>query len=163
MGADIRMEASGAWNVLLGDGSDFLLTAKADRIELVGEDAFIFDYKTGKPPTKIQVRAGWAPQLTLEAAMIEAGAFKALESHRVIGGAYVGLRDGGGTQWLTWPDVSFADVVVRHRADLVDMLNQFRDAATPYPSRPYVAMTKYEGDYDHLARVKEWSRSGDEG
>lgn len=163
-GGAIHMEASGAWNVTLGDGSSFLLTAKADRIEIVGQEAFIFDYKTGKPPTNSQVQAGWSPQLTLEAAMIEAGAFKDIGPHQVVNGAYVGLKDGGGTQWLKCEKgVTFADVVSKHRGELVDMLTQFRDAATPYPSRPYVASTKYEGDYDHLARVKEWSRGGDEG
>jgi ATP-dependent helicase/nuclease subunit B len=43
------------------------------------------------------------------------------------------------------------------------MLSQYRDPKTPYPSRPYVALVAYEGPYDHLARVKEWSRGGGDG
>lgn len=162
-GRVIHMEASGAWPITLGDGSEFLLTAKADRIEIVGHEAFVFDYKTGKPPTNREVQAGWSPQLTLEAAMIATGAFASIGAHPVSGGAYVGLGSGGATQWLSWKDTSFADVVAKHRDECLDMLTQFRDGDTPYPSRPYVARVKFEGDYDHLARVKEWSRGGDEG
>ncbi|WP_424363106.1 double-strand break repair protein AddB [Methylocystis parvus] len=159
----IYMEKSAAWPLTLGDGSIFTLTAKADRIE-VGPDkeARVFDYKTGKPPTMKQVQAGFAPQLTLEAAMVEAGAFEEIGAHRVAGAAYVGLKDGGKTQPLKF-DAPFADVVGKHCEELVKMLSQFRQPETPYPSRPFVALVAYEGDYDHLARVKEWSRGGGEG
>jgi ATP-dependent helicase/nuclease subunit B len=162
-GGVIHMEASGAWRITLADGSLFTLSAKADRIEIVGAEAFVFDYKTGAPPSIKQVQAGWNPQLTLEAAMIEAGAFEGLGSPRAAGAGYVGLKDGGETKLLKFRDATFSDIVAKHSGELVDMLTQFRDANTPYPSRPHVAMTKFEGDYDHLARVKEWSRGGDEG
>ena len=42
-----------------------------------------------------QVGAGFSPQLTLEAAMIEAGAFEAIGARAVAGAAYVRL--GGKT------------------------------------------------------------------
>jgi ATP-dependent helicase/nuclease subunit B len=42
----------------------------------------------------------------------------------------------------------------------VTLLDQFRDETTPYPSRPFVEFASLYGDYDHLARVKEWSRDG---
>lgn len=163
-GGEIFMETSGAWRLRLDDGSDFTLTAVADRIEIDPQGrAHVFDYKTGKPPSLKQVEAGWSPQLTLEAAMIEAGAFAKIGPHAVEGAAYVGLKDGGDTQWLEWKDVSFADVVADHRAEVQRMLSQFRDPATPYPSRPFVAFVAGVGDYDHLARVKEWSRGGGDG
>ncbi len=162
-GGVIHMEKAGEWVVTLGDGAAFSLTAKADRIEIDGQgEAWVFDYKTGDPPSKAQVLAGWSPQLTLEAAMIEAGAFAQIGARRVAGAAYVGLKNGGKTQQLQWKDASFADVVAKHRGEFVKMLSQYRDPSTPYPSRPYVAFVKHEGDYDHLARVKEWSRGGGE-
>lgn len=160
-GCVIHMEKSGEWVVALTDGASFSLTAKADRIEVDGQgQAFVFDYKTGDPPTMKQVLAGWSPQLTLEAAMIEAGAFRGIGARRVAGAAYVGLKNGGKTQPLEWKDQTFADVVAKHRDEFIKMLSQYRDPATPYPSRPYVAFVKHEGDYDHLARVKEWARGG---
>lgn len=160
-GGRIYMEKSGEWIIPLADGGQFSLTAKADRIEVdPSGQAWVFDYKTGEAPTKKQVFAGWAPQLTLEAAMIEAGAFREVGAHRAAGAAYVGLKNGGKTQWLDKMELAFAEVVARHSGELVKMLSQYRDPATPYPSRPYVALVKHEGDYDHLARVKEWARGG---
>jgi ATP-dependent helicase/nuclease subunit B len=38
----------------------------------------------------------------------------------------------------------------------------FDDAATPYLSRVRPYRTDSVGDYDHLARVREWSASGEE-
>ena len=162
LGGDIFVEARGLWRFALDDGSEFTLSCYADRIE-VGRDgvAQVFDYKTGAPPTNPQVRA-WSPQLTLEAAMIEAGAFKAIGKRKVESAAYVRLggAEGGKTQWIKCKDIGFAELVAEHRAQLFVLLNQFRDSARSYPSRPYVAFASRQGDYDHLARVKEWSRGG---
>lgn len=157
------IEIAGAWRFRLADGSDFTLNGVADRIE-IGKTgvAAVFDYKTGTPPTAAQVGAGFSPQLTLEAAMVEAGGFEAIGKKPVDAAAYVRLRgkDGGATQWLAWKDKSFADVVAEHRGQLVALLDQFRDESTPYPSRPFVEFASRYGAYDHLARVKEWSRDG---
>lgn len=160
------IEIGGAWRLRLGDGSEFLLTGVADRIEIdKAGAACVFDYKTGTPPTAAQVAAGFAPQLTLEAAMIEAGAFEAVGKRRVAAAAYVRLggKTGGETKLLAWKDKSFADVVAEHHEQLVALLDQFRDESTPYAPRPYVEFALRYGVYDHLARVKEWSRDGGEG
>ena len=159
--SEIFVETRGEWTTPLADGSQFVLTAVADRIERdASGQGFVFDYKTGAPPTKEQVRVGWSPQLTLEAAMLEAGAFRGVGVCKAEGAAYVGLKNGGKTTWLGWNDAPFADMVADHRAQLANLLSQFRDPATPYPSRPYVAFVSGVGDYDHLARVKEWTRGG---
>ena len=66
----------------LGKG-DFLLTARADRIEQGADGNYaILDYKTGKPPTDLQVRSGLAPQLTLEAAILRKGGFSGVPPDR---------------------------------------------------------------------------------
>jgi ATP-dependent helicase/nuclease subunit B len=165
LNGEIFIEESGAWNFALADGSAFRLTCQADRIEIgVDGAASVFDYKTGAPPSLAQVGAGFAPQLTLEAAMIEAGAMPAIGKRLVDSAAYVRLggADGGGSLWLKWKDKSFSDVVAEHRTQLLTLLSQFRELATPYPSRPFVAFASRYGDYDHLARVKEWSRGAGE-
>lgn len=163
LGVETFIEIQGAWRLSLADGGSFILNGVADRIE-IGKSgaAMVFDYKTGTPPTPAQVGAGFSPQLTLEAAMIEAGAFEPVGKRAVEGAAYVRISgaDGGATQWLTWKDKSFAEVVAEHRRQLLALLDQFRDEATPYPSRPFVEFAARFGDYDHLARVKEWSRDG---
>ncbi|MGJ0620249.1 MAG: double-strand break repair protein AddB [Methylocystis sp.] len=162
-GCEIHVEISGEMPLTLADASLFRVTAIADRIEVDREgQAYVFDYKTGAPPTNKQVKAGWAPQLTLEAAMIEAGAFSEIGARHVDGAAYIGLGKGGATQWLKWTDANFADIVATHRAQLGELLSQFRDESMPYASRPYPAFRSDIGDYDHLARVKEWMRGGGE-
>ena len=73
----LAVEVGGRLTIPLEDGSDFALTAKADRIEVLKDGfAAIVDYKSGRPPSDKEVRAGWSPQLTLEAAMLERGAFR---------------------------------------------------------------------------------------
>lgn len=161
--SEIFVEIRGQWALPLADGSAFTLSCVADRIEVdAAGAAFVFDYKTGTPPTARQVGAGFSPQLTLEAAMIEAGAFAGVGARNVSGAAYVRLggKTGGETKWLRFEDRGFADTVAEHRANLLVLLNQFRDPATPYPSRPFVQFAASHGDYDHLARVEEWSRDG---
>lgn len=158
----IFVEAHGSWRFSLTDNSDFTLTAVADRIEIDGEgQAYVIDYKTGDPPSVKQISVGWKPQLTLEAAMIEAGAFGDIGAQPVASAAYVSLKDGGKTHWLNKIEKQeFADVVVTHRDELLKLLSQFRDPQTPYPSRPYMFSESQRSDYDHLARVAEWSRGG---
>ncbi len=160
---EIFIEEHGDWRFKLRDGTEFRLTGYADRIEIDSAGAAaVFDYKTGAPPTNAQVRAGFAPQLTLEAAMVEAGAFKMIGRYEAQGAAYVRIGgDGDGeAQWIKSKDMSFSELVADHRAQLIELLNQFRDPLRSYPSRPYVAFASRYGDYDGLARVKEWSRSG---
>ena len=56
---------------------DFRLGARADRIERLTDGRYaVLDYKTGQPPTDSEVKAGLAPQLTLEGAILRRGGFK---------------------------------------------------------------------------------------
>jgi ATP-dependent helicase/nuclease subunit B len=159
---EIFVETRGAWTLQLSDRTKFILTAIADRIEVDERGvASVFDYKTGKPPSNKQVETGLAPQLTLEAAMVEAGAFEGVGKRHVEGAAYVhigGAKDGD-PLWVKCKK-PFPDVVSDHCVQLLSLLQQFRDVHTPYPSRPFVEFALRFGDYDHLARVKEWSRGG---
>jgi ATP-dependent helicase/nuclease subunit B len=59
---------------------EFEIFAKADRIEAIGSTSTIgiVDYKTGAPPKKKEVAAGFAPQLPLEAAIAKKGGFEGI-------------------------------------------------------------------------------------
>ena len=94
--------------------------------------------------------------------MLEAGAFARLGRCAAQGAAYVRIGgDGDGEAlWIKAKDMSFGELVAEHRGQLLELLNQFRDPLRTYPSRPYVAFASRYGDYDNLARVKEWSRDG---
>ncbi len=161
---EIKTEIAGKCEMTLGDGSLFALTARADRLE-IGRDGAVtlVDYKTGQPPGQEEIRVGFSPQLTLEAAMARRGAFGFSAGLAEISALYLKLGGaaGGETKPVVFKADAFMDVAEKHFADLTDLLTQFRDPATPYPPRPFPKFAKGYNAYDHLARVKEWSLSGE--
>jgi ATP-dependent helicase/nuclease subunit B len=159
----IFVEQGGRLEFPLADGSIFTLTARADRIEVLrAGGAALIDYKSGSPPGTNEVQVGFAPQLTLEAAMLARGGFPGLVGVEAVSALYfkLGGARGGEVRKLEFKGAGFAEVVERHFAGLKNLLDQFADPSTPYLSRPYPKFAKRAGDYDHLARVKEWSATG---
>ena len=62
---------------LAAPAGEFRLKARADRLERHADGRItVIDYKTGLLPERAEVVCGRAPQLPLEAAMVEAGAFE---------------------------------------------------------------------------------------
>ena len=136
----------------------FLLTGKADRIDLLaGGGAAILDYKTGSLPEKKWMVSFLTPQLPLEAAMLAAGGFAglpALEAKELI---YLRLSGGAkGGEKRSFDGVLAAEA----KARLAQRIAWFDDEKTPYHSRIAPHSAKSVGDYDHLARVREWAPSG---
>jgi ATP-dependent helicase/nuclease subunit B len=167
----IKTEAEGELDIGLADGSDFKLTARADRIELNSDGTVtLVDYKTGTPPGPNEIFVGFAPQLTLEAAMCLRGAFDLGAAVTSAEAVYLKLGGllGGEEKPLDFAKAranvtkkSFLDVAEAHYRGLVELLEQFRDPATAYPPRPFPKFAKRYNAYDHLARVKEWSLGGE--
>jgi ATP-dependent helicase/nuclease subunit B len=149
-------------------GEIFRLDARADRIDAMADGSLaLVDYKTGAPPSKKQVASLLAPQLPLEAAMVLRQGFGEDFARRPISELTYyrlsGAGDGGSVSTVaTDPagadDPTPADLAEASYERLVRLIGAYRNPATPYPSRPRImfeALTR--GDYDHLARVKEWS------
>ncbi|MDT2019853.1 double-strand break repair protein AddB [Methylocella sp. CPCC 101449] len=158
----LLIEERGRLAMPLADGSQFNLTAEADRIERRGEEFRIVDFKTGVLPTHKLIEAGFAVQVTLEAAMLQRGAFtEAPAGSAVSGAAYVKfhatkadeVREVGSDR----KGKPLSDLIAEHHANLVIMLGDFRKPSTGYRSRPYPQYRLRFGTYDHLARVREWS------
>ena len=164
-GGTVDVETNGRLAFLLADASDFLLTARADRLERHGDGAAtLTDYKTGAPPGAKEVQVGFAPQLTLEAAILRDGGFGAVPEGE-IGATYVKLggKDGGFVRPIRFDNGErFGDCVERHFAGLKQLLSSFRNEETGYPSRPFPKYARSDGPYDHLARVREWSLAGED-
>jgi len=143
---------------------EFTLSAIADRIELRKDGSYvIIDYKTGAARTEKQVRTGLAPQLTLEAAILRAGKFGSLVAGSVAEITYVTLK--GGEPAGKEIAITFKDGTPDSQADhaltrLKALAAQFEDETTPYMSLVHPMWRNHYGDYDHLARVKEWSLFG---
>jgi ATP-dependent helicase/nuclease subunit B len=143
-------------------GGEFVLSGVADRIDLLNDgNAAILDYKTGRPPSAAQVRELLTPQLPLEGAILAAGGFTGLDKLAAEELLYLqisGGAEGGRAQPLT--DVP--ELIARAVSQLAARIAWFDDPATPYRSRVRPFSLSSEGDYDHLARVREWSVSGPE-
>ena len=168
--ANIETEADGRIEIPLTDGTGFVLTARADRIEVRrGADVVLVDYKSRRAPTAKEINAGFAPQLTLEAAIAERGGFENIpDGCSVAGAIYLTLIGNDGVKEhaigvSSKAQKSFQQLKEEHLAGLVDLASQYRLEQTPYLSRPYPQFVNQYGVYDHLARVKEWSVGTGEG
>ncbi len=139
----------------------FTLTAKADRIDILRDASLeIIDYKTGQTPTAAQVHAGWSPQLPLEALIAEAGGFEHVAAARVGVLAYWRLTgaDPPGEAKEIPGDLRALFAATRNALDR--LIAAFARADTAYHALPRPHPKIVESlftDYDHLARVEEWS------
>ena len=142
----------------------FTLSAIADRIERRSDGSYaILDYKTGQARTEKQVRTGLAPQLTLEAAILREGKFGDLPASAVSEITYVTLKGGepaGKPQYIDFKEGTPDSQADKALGKLKALAATFEDDSKPYYSLIHPMWKTYYGDYDHLARVKEWSLTG---
>jgi ATP-dependent helicase/nuclease subunit B len=162
-------EVRGGWEVV---GAGIRVTGIADRIDLKGNGRIdIVDYKTGLSPSTKQARTLLDPQLSLEAAALIHGGFKEI-SGQPDDLLYVRLRPGdrfkaervnneaGGK-----PDSKSAiDLAEESLEQLTRFVLTLRKGEAGFASRlvPF-AQGDFGGEYDHLARVAEWSTADDDG
>jgi ATP-dependent helicase/nuclease subunit B len=161
--ASLHAEICGELKFSVGE-REFTLSAIADRIEQRTDGRYaIIDYKTGAARTEKQVRTGLAPQLTLEAAILRGGGFPTLRPGSVSEISYVTLK--GGDPAGNPNEIAFKAGTPDSQADhalarLKELAATFENEATPYLSLVHPMWKTVYGDYDHLARVKEWSATG---
>ena len=169
----IEAEIRGEIPIPLDNERIFVLSARADRIERRADGTFaILDYKTGQPPTGKQVRMGLSPQLTLEAAILREGGFAGIPAGASVSDLiYVRLSGNnppGEEKRLELkirnetpqsPDQAAAYA----RAQLEALIRKFEDENEPYTSLNLSMWSNRYGEYDDLARIKEWSAAGGRG
>lgn len=159
-------EINGSLSIPLG-ARTFTLSARADRIEKMNDGSYVVvDYKTGEHRTEPQVRTGLAPQLTLEAAILRRGGFRGVAAGPVGELMYVTLK-GGEPAGREHP-VKFKEKTTDEQAEfalarLTEVALAFENVTMPYRALVSPMWKTRYGDYDHLARVKEWSASGGAG
>ncbi|MCV2867262.1 double-strand break repair protein AddB [Defluviimonas sp. WL0002] len=130
----------------------FTLTAKPDRIDLLQDGrVHLYDYKSGTPPTPAQQKH-FDKQLQLEALMAERGAFAELGPREVEGATYVSL---GGRSEDRPADVG-TEALAATWDGLVRLIRAYQRRDRGYAARRAVFESRFEGDYDHLARFGEW-------
>jgi ATP-dependent helicase/nuclease subunit B len=157
----IAVEHPGRWHLAGG----FLVTAKADRIEQHPDGTLaILDYKTGKPPGRKQLHDGTAPQLPLEAAMAQAGAFPGISGtvRELAFWHLTGGREPGCAHSPLKTEQELAEIVADTPGHVTDLLTGFDNPARPYPHRPHPGRTPRNTDYVQLARGGELAAAQDE-
>ena len=159
----LASEVSGSL-ILPGPAGDFTLSAKADRIDRLGDGGLaIIDYKTANIPSETQVAAGRRPQLPLEALIAEAGGFDGVAPGAVAELAYWKLDGGepaGEMKALKKNDP--AVLAAAAETGLLTLIAEFDDPDTPYHALPRPGVVPNWNDYAHLERIQEWS-SGETG
>jgi ATP-dependent helicase/nuclease subunit B len=160
----VLVEQKGELTYALADGSSFTLTARADRLELFDGGVHVLDFKTGRAPSKKEIETGFAPQLTLTAALLMGGGFEDLG--RVAPGDLVYLRLTGRTppgDEIVRAGVGESEALAQAALDgLMGLISRYRRPSQPYRSRTATRFLTQISDYDHLARVREWSAAADE-
>ena len=135
-------------------GGAFSFTAIADRIdELKGGGLNILDYKTGRIPTSKQVDSGHALQLLLEGLIAQKGGFTGIKRDDVRQTIYWQL----GCKKLEITPKKEEDLIEKCEDYLLRLVSTFEFETTPYHSRPVPKFIPKNKDYEHLARIKEWS------
>lgn len=162
-GASLLIEQKGEVK-LEAPGGGFVLTARADRLEVRGGRVDILDFKTGLPPSKKQVQSGLAPQLTLTGAILKLGGFEAIGKAEPGELAYIRLSGGrkaGEEIVCAGPEDSQA-WAGEALEGLMRRIRRFDEEATPYISWAIPQfINERGGDYDHLARLWEWHVIGE--
>jgi ATP-dependent helicase/nuclease subunit B len=153
---EIRAEVAGVLEVP-GVAPAFRLKARADRLERHPDGRItVIDYKTGRLPDRAEVQAGLAPQLPLEAAMIEAGAFAEIGAAPVAELLFWRLKgDQSGGEERAASALAPTELAAQALAGLSRLIAHYDRPQTAYRARPKPQVA-WRGDYDHLARRGEW-------
>lgn len=145
------------------------LSGRADRIDLRPAGmADIIDFKTGISPSKAQAHTLLSPQLALEGALLMRGAFAEAGACTPAELAHVRMKANGEVieeSILEYNRQTKSAVELSGEAweRLERLLAHYGSESTGYLSRALPFREgDFAGDYDHLARVLEWSAGSDE-
>lgn len=137
-------------------GQPFQLSGSADRIDILkNNSARIVDYKTYSPPKEKEVKAGYAPQLTLEALLL-------YEEQNIPVSTltywYLSNKKQNSESLTIVESVSeVLDLIQKAKDGLYQMVSEFRKETTPYEVCPIPSQAPQFNDYNHLARMQEWA------
>ncbi|MGE4481746.1 double-strand break repair protein AddB [Acidocella sp.] len=149
------LEHKGEWRLPGG----FLLKGRADRIERDADGKLrIIDYKTGTVPAETKVKAGTAPQLPLEAAMAENGAFGDIfiaQAKELIYVALSGRAEAGAETTILKKPEELREVVER-AAGVAGLLAKYADPDKPFLASPHPGRENRYDDYAGISRRAEW-------
>ncbi|WP_375645384.1 double-strand break repair protein AddB [Bartonella sp. AA56HLJMS] len=142
------------------------LSGRADRLDVLPDKTVeILDFKTGTPPLSKQVRELLFPQLALETALLIQGGFPDFQDFTPSNLFYIPLNKKGEIKsqsiLLKKKDgktyLSAVDLAENAWENLIALITYYQNPQQGYLSHAVPMSKRYEGDYDHLARLWEWS------
>ncbi|MBX7146620.1 MAG: double-strand break repair protein AddB [Alphaproteobacteria bacterium] len=151
------LEISGQYTLTLSLG-DYVLTAKADRIDLMKDGGLtIIDYKTGSIPSMRKVNQGFYPQLILEAIIAKAKGFSLIkESNKIQKLEFWKITGRNPAVEVINLPFDIDNLIEEHHEGIKKFLESFDDVNTAYPISVDYQTNDYIKSYQHLARMKEW-------
>lgn len=156
---DYRFEVVKVNNEIKGEikytlpAGDVSFTAIADRVDVLKDGKInIIDYKTGNIPTDKQLKNGYALQLPLEGLIAQRNGFVKIQNKEVEDLIYwqLGKKDLKISAETT-------EILEKCEAFLLELVKTFDNPNMPYHFRPVPKFIIKNRDYEHLARVREWS------
>ncbi len=158
----VKVEQSASF-LVPSPGGGITLKGRADRIDVFPDGSVaIVDYKTGRPPSQKQIDTLLVPQLPLEGGMLLCGAFKDINARTIRELLHIQLS-GSEPPGEAAPYKGNATAKAEEAmAKLERLFARYDDISHGYVSRAVMERRSDVGDYDHLARVREWSLLGDD-
>ena len=135
-----------------------LVHGRADRIDrLPGGGVAIVDYKTGKPPSKKAIEAGFALQLGLLGLIGRAGGFEGVSGEPEVFEYWSLIRDRGrfGKCVRADKDMDEGEFLDRAYSSFAEAARKWLTGSEPFTAKLNPAYAPY-GDYDQLMRLEEW-------
>ncbi len=162
----IESEIKGSVDFNIGD-IVFTIHGVADRIDRFNDGSYaIIDYKSAGSFTNSKIKKGELPQLPLEAIMLSEGGFnkgssdnnkKKISSGNVSNIGYwkiTGARKAGEVISIDSDIDKVMDIV---RKGLENLIISFQNENMPFYCIPNSSNVPRFNDYEHVARIKEWS------
>ncbi len=131
---------------------------RADRIDSVpGDGLVVLDYKTGKPPAKKAIEAGFALQLGLLGLIAREGGFEGVAGEPM-GFEYWSLvrdRDHFGKCVRADKDMGPQEFLAHAAANFASAAADYLSGTKPFTAKLNPAYAPY-GEFDQLMRLEEW-------
>jgi ATP-dependent helicase/nuclease subunit B len=138
--------------------SGILVHGRADRIDRLADGGLgIIDYKTGKPPSKKAIEAGFALQLGLLGLIAREGGFEGITGEPRAFEYWSLIRDRGSFGKCVRADKNMdpGEFLERAYAAFADAASKWLNGNEPFTAKLNPAYAPYR-DYDQLMRLEEW-------
>jgi ATP-dependent helicase/nuclease subunit B len=138
------------------NGGPFIISAKADRIELNAGNATIIDYKSGGSFTLKGLKNMTYPQLWVEAMILKEKGFKDIAAQEIVALSYWMLKGGAEAGKSIEVNKDIHEKIEKMKDALRRLIEAFDIDSTPYHCQPGGNALVRFNDFEHLSRIREW-------